>query len=88
MAKSVTGTADFSTGFTRLFGVTVTAGADAATVNVREGSVAGTIKYVIKTPASTTRQLTFGTEGVESATGAWFLDLTAGTTPQMSATGR
>lgn len=87
MAKSVTGTADFNSGLTKLNAVTVTGGADAATVNIREGSVSGTIKYVVKAAINTTVHLYFGEDGVESASGAWFVDLSAGTTPQMSVTG-
>lgn len=87
MAKSATGTADFNSGFTTLKAVTVTGGADAATVNIREGSVSGTIKFVVKAAINTTTHLYFGEDGVESASGAWFVDLSAGTTPQMSVTG-
>lgn len=87
MAQSQTGTADFASTFSTMVAFTLSTGADAAVVNLREGSVGGTIKYIIKNAtAQTTVHCPFD-EGVTSASGPWFVDLVSGTTPQMTITG-
>lgn len=87
MAKAETGTADFTSTITAMTGFTLTGGADAATVNLREGSVGGTIKYVVKAAINTTVHLSFDDPVRTSTAGVWFVDLSAGTTPQMTITG-
>ena len=87
MAKSETGTADFQSTITDMTSFTLSAGVDAAVVNLREGSVAGTIKFIVKCAViQDSRHINFG-EAVTSASGAWFVDLVSGTTPQMTITG-
>jgi hypothetical protein len=86
MAKSETGTADFASTCTQMTAFVLTGGADAAVVNIREGSVGGTIKYVVKAAALLTVPLRFD-EPVVSASGPWFVDLVSGTTPQMTVVG-
>lgn len=86
MAKSETGTASFQSTITEMSGFVLTAGADAATATLKEGGSGGTTKYVVKAAINTTVALDFG-DSVKSATGAWYVTLTAGTTPQMSISG-
>jgi hypothetical protein len=81
-----TGTADFQSTFKRMASFTLTAGADAAVVNLREGSVSGTIKFVVKAAIQGTTHLDFPIF-VSSATGNWYVELASGTTPQMTITG-
>lgn len=88
LSTSQTGTADFTSNYTRMTEFTLTGGADAATVNLREGSLAGDIKYVVKAAINTTVHLHFGDDGVMTDDRTvWAVDLSAGTTPQMTITG-
>lgn len=88
LATARTGTADFNSPFKVMTGFTLTGGADAATVNLREGgAVTGTLRYVVKAAINTTTRLHFG-DGVRTEDGlTWFVDLDAGTTPQMTIEG-
>lgn len=87
-ARVETGTADFASTITSMNSFTLTATADAAEVNLRQGVVGGTIKFVVKAPIATTTHLKFP-DGVETDNDTvWFVDLVAGTTPQMTITGR
>lgn len=86
MAAAETGTADFQSTFQRMSAFTVTGGGDAVVVNLREGSVTGTIKFVVKTATLVTTHLNFPMP-VTSLTGNWFVDLVSGTTPQMTIVG-
>lgn len=87
MAKAETGTADYQSTITAMTAFTLSSGADAAVVNLREGSSGGTIKYIIKCATiQHTTHVNFD-EQVTSATGAWYVDLVSGTTPQMTITG-
>lgn len=83
MAAAETGTADFQSTMSRFSSFVLTAGADAATVSLREGSSSGTVRFVVKAALNTTEQISFGTP-IVSQTGNWYVDLTAGTTPQMT----
>jgi len=87
--KAETGTADITSTITKMTSFTLTGGADAATVNLRATSVAGTIFYVVKAAINTTVHLNFGEDGVQASAGGtnWYVDLSAGTTPQMTITG-
>lgn len=88
LSTAQTGTADFASLFTTMTEFTLTGGADAATVNLREGSVTGDIKFVVKAAINTTVHLHFGDGGVRTDDNSvWFVDLSAGTTPQMSIAG-
>jgi hypothetical protein len=88
-SQVMTGTADITSTFRQMDAFTLTAGADAAVVNLREGTVSGDIKYVVKAAIATTVHLFFGEGGVRTDDGTvWFVDLSSGTTPQMSITGR
>jgi hypothetical protein len=86
MAKSETGTADFASTCTLMSAFVLTGGGDAAVVNIREGSVSGTIKFIVKAATLVTVPLSFP-EPVASASGVWFVDLVSGTTPQMTIVG-
>ena len=86
--KSETGTASYQSTVSQMTGFTLTGGADASVVTLKEGSSGGTSKYVVKAAIATTVHLNFGDEGVQSATGAWYVTLTSGTTPQMTIAGR
>ena len=92
MAYVETGTADFQSTITNMSGFTFTGGVDAAVVNLREGGVGGTIKYIVKSAINTTTHLDFSGAPVRcnNSAGApqlWYVDLVSGTTPQMSITG-
>lgn len=89
LSMAQTGTADFASAFRTMRSFTLTAGADAATVNLREGgAVGGDIKFVVKAAINTTVHLDFG-EGVRTDDNLpWYVDLSAGTTPQMTITGQ
>lgn len=84
--RSATGTADFDSLITNMNTFTLTAGADAAVVNLREGTVGGTIKFVVKAAIAGTTHVVFP-DPVTSASGSWYVDLSSGTTPQMTITG-
>lgn len=87
MAKAETGTADFQSTITAMTAFTLSAGADAAVVNLREGGSGGTIKFIVKCATiQHTTHINFA-EQVTSQTGAWYVDLVSGTTPQMTITG-
>lgn len=85
--RAATGTADFDSLIQNMSSFTLSAGADAAVVNLREGAVGGTIKFVIKAALGTTVHVEFP-EPVTSDSGSWYVDLSSGTTPQMTITGR
>lgn len=91
MAHAETGTADFTSTITDMTAFTLTAGADAAVVNLREATVGGTIRYVVKAAIATTVHLPFTPPALcNTASGlkqVWFIDLSSGTTPQMTITG-
>jgi hypothetical protein len=82
-----TGTADFATATNALDSFTLTAGADAAVVNLREGSVTGAIKFVVKAAIQATTHLSFPHGARTSDGSVWFVDLVSGTTPQMTTVG-
>jgi hypothetical protein len=83
-----TGTADFTSTVREMSSFTLAAGADAATVNLRENTVGGEIKYVVKAAASATVHLDFADPVRGDASGdVWFVDLAAGTSPQMTIAG-
>lgn len=86
MAAAETGTADFASTFTRMSAFALTTNADAAVVNLREGSVSGTIRYVVKNPVVQSTFVMEFPKDVVSASGVWFVDLVSGTTPQMTIT--
>jgi hypothetical protein len=88
MAAAETGTASFQSGISRVTGFVLTTGADAAVVNLREGSVSGTIKFVVKNvTANTTVSVPLSDDGVVSGSGNWYVQLSSGTTPQMTIVG-
>ena len=91
MAHAETGTADFTSTITEMRSFTLTGGADAAVVNLREATVGGTIKFVVKAAIATTTHLDFPDSVLcSTSSGAeqvWFVDLSSGTTPQMTITG-
>ena len=88
MAKVETGTADFTSTIREMTSFTLTAGADAAEVNLREAVVGGEIKYKVKAPIATTVHLDFSSPvRCDLGTDVWFVDLAAGTTPQMTIAG-
>jgi hypothetical protein len=66
---------------------TLTAGADAATVNLRENTVAGEIKYVVKAALTRRRIGSSRTRCAAMRTTMWVVDLSAGTMPQMTNAG-
>ena len=87
-ARIETGTADFTSTIREMSSFTLTGGADAAVVNLRENTVAGEIKFVVKAALNTTVHLVFD-EPVrgDADHDVWFVDLVSGTTPQMSIAG-
>lgn len=88
MAKVETGTADFASTIREMSSFTLTAGADAAEVNLRENVVGGEIKYKVKAALGTTVHLDFAIPvRCDIGTDVWFVDLAAGTTPQMTIAG-
>jgi hypothetical protein len=92
MARVETGTADFTSTVTDMYSFTLTTGVDAAVVNLREATVGGTIRFIFKNVvAQTTAHFTFpkaATCNIASGNKqVWFVDLSSGTTPQMTITG-
>lgn len=88
MAKVETGTADFASTIREMTSFTLTGGADAAVVNLRENVVGGEIKYVVKAGIAETVHLNFSTPvRCDIGTDVWFVDLASGTTPQMTIAG-
>jgi hypothetical protein len=88
MAKVQTGTADFASTIREMSSFTLTAGTNAAVVNLRENTVAGAIKYVVKAAIDTTTRLNFSTPvRCDNAAQIWYVDLVSGTTPQMTIAG-
>ena len=87
-ARVETGTADFTSTIREMSSFTLTAGVDAAVVNLRENTVAGEIKYVVKAAIATTVHLDFANPVRGDADhDVWFVDLSSGTTPQMTIAG-
>jgi hypothetical protein len=78
-----TGTADFQSTVISMNAFDLAAGADAAVVNLTDGS---TTKFVVKAAINTTTHLDFP-RPVTSRVGGWIVDLQSGTTPQMTITG-
>jgi hypothetical protein len=67
---------------------TLTAGANAAVVNLRENTVGGAIKFVVKAAIDTTVHLNFSKPvRCDNAAQVWYVDLSSGTTPQMTIAG-
>jgi len=91
MARVETGTADFTSTIQQMSAFTLTGGADAAVVNLREATVGGTIKYIVKAAINTTVHVPFPDPVATSTSSGnpqvWFVDLVSGTTPQMTITG-
>jgi hypothetical protein len=89
MAKVQTGTADFASTIREMSSFTLTAsGTDAAVVNLRENTVGGAIKFVVKAAISTTTHLDFSTPvRCDNAAQIWYVDLSTGTAPQMTIAG-
>lgn len=86
LPTAATFAADGQSTKTILFSLTLTAGADAAAVQLREGSSSGTIHFVTKAPAAGTTHIEIPC-GAVSATGAWYVDFTAGTSPSATIVG-
>ena len=87
LATAKRDTANFDSGYKVMTAFTLTAGTDAATVNLRQGSATGPIKYVVKAAAGATVHLDFS-DGVRTTDGStWYVNLSAGTTPEMAITG-
>jgi uncharacterized protein YcnI len=84
--KAETFTADGQSNITLLSAVSMNTAGTALTVDLREGSAGGTIKYTFQVPINSSLHVPFP-EGVLSATGAWYVDVTGGATPRVTVTG-
>lgn len=88
MAKVQTGTADFTSTIREMSSFTLTGGADAAEVHLKQNTSGGAVKFVVKAAINTTVHLAFHNPvRCDDNSHVWFVDLIGGTTPQMTIAG-